>query len=230
MGTSIQLSFSCPIISLSCINNNQFDYIITAISQNRKVIGINNRGDLIWEYLTSSNGGLLTKLPLPNNENRNLGIIASSGNKAWCLDKNGKCLWHYKASNSISAIHLVLHPGFEHSILIGSKDALHLIDYKGNLRFKKNLKGKIYLLDSMITNKDRTLIFIACSKEGQMYLISESGSLLLEHDEDSQIAGYCPLGIGPNQELLLFVRKPAGRLHDFFGYRETILKKYSILS
>jgi outer membrane protein assembly factor BamB len=229
-GITWERPFSNPIISLSCINNNQFDYIITAISQNGKVIGINNRGDLIWEYLTSSNGGHLTKLPHPNNKNGNLGIIASSGNKAWCLDINGKCLWHYKASSSISAIHIVLHPGSKHSILIGSKDALHLIDYKGNLRFKKNLKGKIYLLDSMITNKDRTLIFIACSKDGQMYLISESGSLLLKHDEGSQIAGYCPLGIGPNQELLLCVRKPAGRLHDFFGYRSTILKKYSILS
>lgn len=223
-------SFSSPIISLSCINNNQLGYIITAISQNGKVIGINNRGDLIWEYLTSSNGGFLTKLLLPNNENRSLGIIASSSNKVWCLDKNGKCLWHYKASSSISAIHLVFHPGFEHSILIGSQGALHLIDYKGNIRFKKNLKGKIHLLDSMITNKDRTLIFIACSKEGQMYLFSESGSLLLKHDEDSQIAGCCPLGIGRNQEFLLCVLKPAGRLHDFFGYRATMLKKYSILS
>jgi len=63
--------FSCPIKSLSCINNNQLGYIITAISH------------------------------------------------------NGKCLWHYEASSSISAIHIVLHPGFEHSILIGSKDALH---------------------------------------------------------------------------------------------------------
>lgn len=62
-----------------------------------------------------------------------------------------------------------------------------------------------------------------------MYLFSESGSLLLKHDEDSQIAGCCPLGIGRNQEFLLCVLKPAGRLHDFFGYRATMLKKYSIL-
>jgi outer membrane protein assembly factor BamB len=229
-GITWERPFSSPIKSLSCIKNNQFDYIITAISQNGKVISLNNRGDLIWEFFTSSNGGHLTTLPHPNNKNRNLGIITSSGNKAWCLDINGKCLWHYKASSSISAIHIVLHPGSEQSILIGSKDALHLIDNKGNLRFKKNLKGKIYLLDSMITNKNRTLIFIACSKDGQIYFISESGSLLLKHDEGSQIAGYCLLGIGLNQELILCIRKPAGRLHDFFGYGSTILKKYSILS
>ena len=223
-------SLPIPIIRLACMRSEKYGYLITAISQNGKIYGINNRGLLIWEYETIPQGCLLTKIPPSCNNNRNTGIIASSSTEAWCLDENGNPLWRYDASSRILAIHVAIHMGLTCSILLGCEGALHLLDCEGNLQFKINLEGKMHLVNSMVTNGDGSLVLIACSKEGQIYLVSQSGNLMLRHDESYKIAGCCQFGFGPNQGLLICGLKSTGWFRNSLEYRAIVLKKYSILS